>query len=319
MHPPSDRDLAIERALRLAAHELERAAGGGWRLTVANGTRTTLHARVSDEDWLVVTAPCASSAPSWWPLLRLNAGLAGCARLVRAASGDLEVRAEIFVGCAAHDVDGAEGHDTSLGLRVVALCEDIASAGHEVLDPLPDDVAETTPGSPADPDRLVSLCGEAGWSATARAAGDVQVSLDTRTIPFQATLALAEDLRLRVVAPLTTSAVASDGSQDAIALLLLDAGVHLRTVKGVAVRQGDVELAGLAFAGERLAASPATIDRALAALSVACSTVGREVQALQDAQLARDYLALRHPHGTDSRSSLPYSREQEDTPCLQLP
>ncbi len=78
-------------------------------------------------------------------------------------------------------------------------------------------------------------------------------------------------------------------------------------------------MAGLAFAGERLPASPAAIDRALAALSVACSTVGREMQALQDAQLARDYLALRHRHWTDSRSPLPYSHEQEDTPCLQLP
>jgi hypothetical protein len=318
MHPRSDRDLAIECALRVSAHQLDRTTDGGWRLVIANGTLTTLRARMIDEDWLAVTSPWRSPERSWWPLLRLNAGLGGCARLARACGADLEMRGEIFVGGDAANAGETDRDGVSLVERVAALCDDVASAGHEVIEPLADEVMDAATMSPSDSERLVTLCGDAGWSAIARTAGHVQVALDTRTTTFQATLSFEEDSRLRAVVPLTESAVVSGAAQDAVALLLLDTGAQLRTVKGLAMRQGDVEWAGLAVAGERLPAGPAAIDRALAALSVACDIVGREIQALQDPQLARDYLALRHPNLTISRS-LPYSNSQEDTPCLQLP
>ena len=96
MQPPSIRDRAIEAALRLAARQLDRGAGGGWNLQVANGAITALHARVVDEDWLVLTAPYSGGgqAAETWPLLRVNAGLTGSARLTLAASAAVAVRAE---------------------------------------------------------------------------------------------------------------------------------------------------------------------------------------------------------------------------------
>src|SRR5512134_3408705 len=81
VHPPSARDLAIEHALRDRADRLGRSGDGGWRLVIAGGARAVLHARIVDDDWLVVDLYRAWSARSWWPLLQLNAGLDGCVRL----------------------------------------------------------------------------------------------------------------------------------------------------------------------------------------------------------------------------------------------
>jgi len=119
--------------------------------------------------------------------------------------------------------------------------------------------------------------------------------------------------------PLTVAPVAPGISRDAIALLLIEAGAHLRTLKGCAIPQAGGHGAGIAVATERLPAHAASVGRALAALAVGCRTVGREVEALRHDSLARAYLTLRHPNGATRSSAGSHTHHTEDTPCLQLP
>jgi hypothetical protein len=306
MHPPSDLDRRIEGALREWAQALERDAGGGWRLAAVNGALTRLRARMVGEDWLVVSTRYDSAGESWWPLLELNASLGGSARLARAADGDLEMRADVYLGADTDGHDRAARGGTSIETRVAAMCDDVVSARHGGIHS-PADRME--PGSgPCQTDRLVTLCRDAGWTATPCASGEVQVPLDTGVASYHATLSLDRSARLDAVVPFTTAPVPSGAGRDAIAVALLEAAAHLRTVKGCVIPQAGAEVAGIAVAAERWPADPASVDRALAALSVACRTIGREVQALRDAPLARAYLAIRFRN-----------HHTEDTPCLQLP
>ena len=314
MHPPSARDLAIEHALRVSADRLERTGDGGWRLVFAGAARTVLHARIVDDDWLVADLYRAWSARSWWPLLQLNAGLNGCVRLTSAHGRGLEVRGEI---CIDGEVPASGEDQPLLPDRVAGLCDDVVSAGRRIVDVRAEDAKGTDSLTPADPEALMRVCRDAGWEATALDSGRVQVTLDTRSTLCRATLSLAAG-RLHAVAPLTTSPSLSAESQDALARALRAASAHLRMVKGLAVRQDGGEFAGFSFAGERQDATAATIDCALAALSVACRAMELEVQALQSADLALEYLTIRgsHPANVDSLTS---SFDQEDLPCLQLP
>jgi hypothetical protein len=313
------RGRAIERALRAWADHVEPAANGGWHLSESNGARLRLRARVAGEDWLVVTARSRAADTSWWQLLRLHSGLGGCARLARTHGGGLQVRGEISLHDGSTAGEGAGGCDISFGDRVALLCADVSAAAHARLEPLADRPADPHAVPAFDTERLVELCADAGWSASRRASGQVEVTLDTRVDTYQATLSLEHGSRFQAFVPLTAFPLESTESRDAIALLLLDAGADLRAVKGLAVRRGDAEWAALAAACERVPAGPAAVDRALAALSVACRSVGREAQALQDQTLAREYLTLRDSRRLQAGIPRHEPRQQEDTSCLQLP
>jgi hypothetical protein len=63
----------------------------------------------------------------------------------------------------------------------------------------------------------------------------------------------------------------------------------VRSVKGVAWGDANGEYAGVASVCAE-AASGVALDRSLSALTVACGMVGREVLALRDESLAREYL-----------------------------
>jgi len=315
VHLPSERDLAIEDALRGTADQFERSGDGGWRLVVAGGARTVLHARIVDDDWLVADLYRAWSARSWWPLLQLNAGLDGCVRLTSAQGRGLEVRGEIFID---GEVPASARDQPSLLERVAGMCCDVVSAGRQIVGLRADESNATDSLTPADPEALMRVCRDAGWEARALDSGRVQVTLDTRSTQCRATLSFSAGGRLHAVAPLTTSPSLSPESQDAIARALLAASAQLRMVRGLAMHHDGGELAGLSFAGERHEATAATIDCALAALSVACRAVELEVQALESADLAREYLTIRGVYPANAVSPTT-SFEQEDMPCLQLP
>lgn len=325
MHLHSPRPLELERSLRAVAGRLDRAADGSWRGCVVNGVRTTFHAELDSDNWIAVSAPCVAPARSWWALLRVNAALDGCVRVACTTGGGLEVRGDIALDDDWFPDAGADGPDAALDHRIAQLCDDIVSVAHQVsLAPAAHQPASTpTPAGDSmeragDAAAIVRLCGEAGWDAVAPGTGEVSVRLDTPVSDVQATLALVGG-GLRAWAPLTMAQVTAAESEQAIGRLLLDAGRHLRAVKGVVVAQGGIERPGIALAGGRRPPTAATIHRALAALSVASATVAREVRALQDAPLARDYLTLRGRHGAGPARVLHGSHDQEDSPCLPLP
>jgi hypothetical protein len=290
---------AAERALGLVAHR--------W---------PELEAGVVNDDWIRVSRPVDTHEESRWSLLRANQAFDGAARVAGDGNGGLEVGGEIAIDDRTPD---ALPHEHELDRRVAGLCDDVAAAARRLSGgPPPDDTPVDSP--PTDDDgALVQWSAEAGWAASPLAPGRASCPLEVAGDALSLTLALGPEGRLHAVVVLSRDAVTSPVSQEAIARLLLDATAHLRTIKGVVVRERGEELPGLAVAAERRPANPATLQRALAALSVASAVVGREVQALVDERLARDYLLLRDRHATLSANTRQHSREEEDTPCLQLP
>jgi hypothetical protein len=276
-----------------------------------------LRVEVAD-DWIVTTTPVAAPAGSWWPLLAFNAALDGAARIAGDGQGGLAVRGEIAIDVAAAP-DLVEPVVTAdLDERVAHLCADVERAAGTLAGR---EVVSVTVAAPESGDQEIDLanwCAEQGWIASAAGPDRSTVALDVPGGPFHATLAI-EDSRLRATVALAPAVVTSAHSRDAIALLLLDATADLRTVKGVVVRQDDADLPGLAIAAERRRPGQAAVDRALTALAVAAATVGREVQALQDASLAREYLSVRAWRGRERAGSVHIVPEEEETPCLQQP
>ncbi len=306
-------------------------------MAIANGHQVAAHARLVDGGWLELTAAAPASAhdaDGGWPALRLNARLNGCARMTCRPDGGLAglaVRAEMFVGGSPDRFAGdfetdlaavPSGEAALFDGRVNALCADLCAAyeGACAAGPGTPFTADAGGGRlPADGEALVRLCGDAGWPAVSRDPEDIHVALDGLPAWYQAHLRRDGPSGLQIVVELTEGPVGSDASRAAIARLLLATGSHVRMVKGVAFARRGVEVAGLAASCEPPPLSPAALDRALSAIAVACGRSGREVRALQRDDLARLYLALRHPSAPPAGSRANPNPELEDTPCLELP
>jgi len=332
MHPPSEFRTALAHALQGPARHVERVSRG-WRVAISNGCHVDAYARLVDEEWLELTAaappsPAGDDGDHRWQLLRLNARLNGCARVVLRPDGGLEIRGELFVA------DSADGpafdtappadrdHIFTIDERVGAACVDLSSAygSCRVLDPdAPSAIAEASDITPYETETLAQRCEQAGWHVGSRSPEGIDLVLDAGTASYRAHVGSDHASRLRVVVPLTDGREKSDASRMAIATILLGVGASVRTVKGVAFAHGRIEVAGIAAACERQPHAHATLDRALSALAVACGRVGREVAALQTDDLARAYLALRHPSVISDASLVNPDLVLEDTPCLQLP
>jgi hypothetical protein len=293
MSAPSEREHIITRALGALTPDLVAAELGDWRFVLENGAKVGVRARVVDQ-WLELTASATAAVslalPATWSTLRYNTGLNGAVRVALApGAGDAHLRGEIF----AED-------DVHLDTRVSALCEEARAAFHALHGRThpgrsspgadPTEVART----PRDGHRLVQLCTEAGWPYTERASGRVEVAIECGPAVYPAQLGLTDDGALSAVVDLVDASTLTPTSRAATALLLLTASAVVRCVKGVVVKRDGVEHAGLAAACER-PRSAADLDRALAALSVACGLAGREAQALRHQALAHEYLAWRAP------------------------
>lgn len=318
----SERELTIARALGALTPDLVAAAFGDWRFVLENGAKVGVRARMADQ-WFELTASATAAVPlglsQTWSTLRYNAGLTGAVRVALAPGAvEAHLRGEIF----AED-------DEHLDTRVSALCEDARASFHALHDrthlgrsgPAADPTARA---EPRDGHRLVQLCAEAGWPYAERASGRVEIPIECGPAFYQAHLELTDEGALSAVTDLVDASTLTSDSRAATALLLLRASATVRSVKGVVVRRDGVERAGLAAACER-PRSGADLDRALAALAVACGLAGREAQALRHEALAREYLAWCAPalfdesgdafdnnQSNDNRQSV-----MEENPCLQ--
>ncbi len=140
--------------------------------------------------------------------------------------------------------------------------------------------------------RLGELCERAGWSCTTRANGQVAIRLDVRDAFCQALLAskVGKMWRLRVSLGM---AISTEGKvPEAVHLLLLSASRLVRLARASAAPAGDA----VEYRWE--AVLPADYDaqmlgHALGSLSVACQLTARELQAMEDQEIAQEYLALR--------------------------
>jgi hypothetical protein len=299
-----------------ARHDLETAIA---EALVADGQPVSMRARITDGEWLELAAPLEdftlTDLDHECSLLSINGRLSGASRVGRSREGLVQMRADAFVETDRWCLDEHRG-PADLTTRLRRLCADFRSAIHLVqgIEPAPSAFA---PGSVAQPasgtissvaeraGHLTRLCLEAGWPAVARASGDVSITLDAGHATYQAHVLPGNGQAFAATVPLLDAMPASPICRSAVARLLLLVSTRVRLVKGVLVPASGTESPGVAAACEP-AHSVEAIDRALSALAVACHLAGRELRALHDEELAREYLALFTETFT-----------QEESPCLQ--
>jgi hypothetical protein len=229
-------------------------------------------------EWVEVTASFPASALAAYDdlrALRVNSSLSGPTRVAR-QFGEREphLRAEM---------PAAQVSDVSTFVEVArasatAAVDRFASAKGRHL-------PSGTPPSIADVERA---CRELGWNPISADSG-VRVGLMTRAGVFNARLDGSVDPHCFFVELLELSN-RSDDSCRAVAALLMAASSSFRLVKGGIVERDGVSAAAL-MATLPDASEPA-VDSALSALAAAVQASAREVEALLDAKVATEYVAL---------------------------
>jgi len=154
----------------------------------------------------------------------------------------------------------------------------------------PTDVTDAAqPGASAGPDELAEACAAAGW--TSRVQSDrLSVTLESRSSPARASISR---IRGDVMAwtELERFADLSPASRQALSLLLLCLGGVARLVRPVLHDEGaEVVVAMNVSLGG--APTPADIDAALGALSVAACICGRAISSLAHQTIALEYLRV---------------------------
>jgi hypothetical protein len=291
------REDGIEIALRQCGASVKKAGNGRWELTVVNGRPLGVSARLRD-NWLLLDATLTDGIAGlgWWELLRMNATLQGLSKFVVMPGGQsVHLRADIPL---AEDQDaesdwGTDGlptgrlRETCVGLKEAYRCfrgdqsGDNRSAGYPVSE---DD------RTPHRVEELRRLCVAAGLSFVERSEGKLMIDLDVRDGFYQACLQPRED-GVQVVVEIGRPEVLGETNRQALSVLLLGTGGLVKLARPSV--QEKENHAALRF-DVNFTTTPSSVElgHAFAALSVACALSGREVSALQDDNVARDYLAL---------------------------
>lgn len=289
----------VTHTLRAVALDLRRVSKAEWRFALARAMPRPLCACVLDGEWVTLTTPApADLAPDEaWAMLRLNAALGEAVRLAGRAAA-WELRGEICIGAEAGEPVAGDRLDS----RLTHLCE-VMEAAVAIVGRSSGGAWESNPTATACSDsneRVLALCTEIGWHASALSSTTVGVPLAGRVVGAQAHIAVSDDGRLQAYVPLTAEPTASHASRIATGLLLLDAAATVKGIKGVRQAANETEVVCLAAACEQPVRSARALERALSALAVGVDLVGREVAALQHEPVALDYLAVRHAWGSPS-------------------
>jgi len=265
----------VAAALTKVAGPVTEKGAGRWSVSLWNGAVHPVEARL-DDGWLALQAAGWDHRVAPWDLLRANAGLTGLARFVlEEVPSVTTLQAEIPVG----------GDD--LPAELEAACAGLRQALE--LEP---DAPAAPPSPPEDRPDLARLCAEAGWPFEERDGGTLSVELETADMPLRARLEDEADGGLRLQAALLQTQTLGSPGRQAVATALLATSATVRMVRAYAAEEGDEVQTGFEV---RLscAAEPATLDHALAALSVSCGLCVLEARALQEETLAQRYLEVR--------------------------
>jgi hypothetical protein len=159
---------------------------------------------------------------------------------------------------------------------------------------------------PPEPPDVRELCREAGWEFTERASGTLSVGLDAGKGACRALIGHGPGRPVRLAVELAAGRALTPAARRAVGLLGLRAGAIVRMVRGAVEEDGsdaEAEPSGpdrrSRNAAVRLevvlgpAPTPARIDHALSALSVAWRMCGREALALCGQRAAKEYLSVR--------------------------
>lgn len=243
------------------------SAPGRWHVAL-HGVRVA--ARV-DGSWLAMQSPAVTDATPI-ELLARNAALPGLVKFGRDRDGGIVVCAQIPIDDLTSTVPLIRDACTGFEFAASSL-----SAVNEMASVSAD---------------LQSLCMEAGWNFTARSDGSLAVELECRDTFIQATLS-AQGEGVHVFVELADG----DESMPAIAEMLLIASSTVRLARPVMVPRDGKPSPRFEVAFSTMPTA-AQLAHALSALSVACATCAEEVVALQNTNVAGEYLALRsQPNG----------------------
>jgi hypothetical protein len=248
---------------------------GRWDVALAGDI--SVAARIADS-WLVITSPLpeAYPAPS---LITCNGRLPGWVKFAVEVDGCQQVRAELPLD---EELCGAAAvHEILKGIQFAHAILSGEQSGPVQPELLP------TPTQTA----LLSLSEEAGWPAIARGDTAIAVELECRGAFHQAVLApFANGLR----AFTEFAACENPESQvmEATSHFLLDASRVIRMVRPVLDQNAGKETPGFEFL---LSSAPSIglLAHALSGLSIACRLCAKEMRALQNTDVANQYLALR--------------------------
>jgi len=265
--------LSLERALVGEAIRMVRKSATHWTGFVLNGATHPLEV-CWDQGWLLFSEGSARNfrparGKDIWNALRRNTAAQGVGTVLTAHK-QLLLCSELLLP-----------DESDLGLRVRAVIESFLAAWDR-LPPTATAVADEWPGE------MEARCAEAGWSCTRRATGRLTAALETTPV-FQATITpLGEGARFEVEA--ADLGTYSTASRMAAAVLALETSRHIRLVRATTdeaqSRIGfSVSLPG-PIRSEELAAG-------FAGLSAAMTATNEILAALQNENLAGDYLAIR--------------------------
>ncbi len=288
-------------ALSEAAGGIQKEGPGRWSFLAGADRSIKVTARV-DPGWVLMdTSLTACEWSRWyqprqlWALLQANAGLCGGAKFAVAGNPRaVRVRAEIPVE------EGIDPKDrirnACRGLDEALECVRGTKAGQSVARADHSDPADPGP-SEAD---LQAMCTEAGWSFSERTDGVVAVPLEVEDGYYQATVRGNRSGSLSVWAEIASQDSWPKESWKALGAFLLQACGNLKTVRA-AIRHPDSDAA---TAGFEVVLDPpagsAELGRAFSALSVACNLTRKEVRALREEAVGKDYLVT--VRGWSSRS-----------------
>lgn len=284
------RELVIGEALQKCASLVETTGPKSWNFILNNG-RMLLVAAHADDEWLHLRAPLEGDAAlkmDAWKLLRLNHQL-GHGRFALAPSEQTpHLRAEI-----------ALDEEVNLARRLQEACAGLkAGAGslygektkeHMQLHPN----ITTDEATPQANSELRRLCEETGWQFDEKTATKFVVELEAGNGFYQAAIEERGEGSVHIAVELARDETFSEWSRRAVGLMLLRACGVVRFARA-SVRERSEQVTALFEVVFPTLPAVVELNHALSALSIACRLCGREVAAMQDERVARNYLAAQN-------------------------
>ncbi|MFW6164334.1 MAG: hypothetical protein ACODAJ_16315 [Planctomycetota bacterium] len=284
----------VRAALAEAGCEAPQTRDGHWRLAEGNGPGRATTATVVG-GWLRLDGslgdgplPPRRGLERLWYLVEANARLPGSVRFALTPSRCMRVRAEVPLD------DGVD-----LGLRASEALEGIRVAtdlwrDQQALGPGGEQAGQPSAPSGADGalvGQVKSLCKEVGWETTERASGTLAVALEVSGEPYRGRIETSGG-RVAVRADLAQAGDLARLCRDAWAVLLLTACGVVRLARGSGGSRDGRWAAWVEVAWPGLP-SAAELGHGLAACSVACELLGREVTVLKEEEMAERFLRVR--------------------------
>ena len=254
-----------------------------WKASLVNGRHFDLICRASGA-WLAMNATLTEEVPpsKYSKLLTIQHGFKWNSRFVLAADcRSIGVRSDLSI----------DSRGLISTTRMEEAIEGIQEASHSILEGESAGLEKASSEKVyADgQDGISEVCDETMWSHRNRPAEKIVFDLEVMEGSFQAVVEKQKGGYLISVELLDTD-VLTELSRTALAILLLRASHELRFVRpSLSIFEERI----VVRYGIRFSVIPdvSEMNQALAALSVACSSCGRELCAIQDESVADAYLS----------------------------